>query len=303
MIINADAKHIPLPARSVNCIVTSPPYWGADRDYGYQDDGKIETDVSFSVYLGQIRSATDECYRVLVDNGTAWINLGEKWDKDGNVMNIVFHVSEMMKQSGWIVREVIIWYKENVQPSSIRSRPVISHEYIIFAAKKFPGHYYNADAVLEPANYDGRKDIQYKGSGKYGTKSHARWNQRLPDGRYARLRRSVWKISVGRNTTEHIAPFPEELPRTCILAGCPPSGVVLDPFSGSGTTGIVAEALGMHYIGLDLGLKWCKLSKPRVNQKGFSFHEKDNVDYSTDGVVGDINAIECEGRPGLLPTT
>ncbi|MDR0604084.1 MAG: site-specific DNA-methyltransferase, partial [Bacteroidales bacterium] len=168
----------------------------------------------------------------------------------------------------------IIWHKPNPMPESIRDRCTKAHEYL-FLLSKSARYYFDHRAILETAKYDGRKDTTAKGSPKYvdngtgiGVNSlangvHERWPHRigtLP----ARNKRSVWTVPTRSFRGAHFATYPEALIIDCIKAGCPPGGVVLDPFFGAGTTGVVARNMGRNYVGIELNAEYVDLAKGRL---------------------------------------
>jgi DNA modification methylase len=179
-----------------------------------------------------------------------------------------------MFEPGWYLRQDCIWSKPNCMPESVTDRCTKSHEYI-FLLTKSARYFYDAEAVKEEANYDGRKDTIMKGSDKYKTsvvpgqaehtmaaQGHERWQ--WENGVAYRNRRSVWTITTKPFKEAHFAVFPPEIPEICIKAGSKVGDTVLDPFSGAGTTGLVAEKLGRKFIGIELNPSYVTMSQKRI---------------------------------------
>jgi len=179
-----------------------------------------------------------------------------------------------------VLRGDIIWHKPNAMPSAVKNRPTVDHEYVFFFTRQTDGYYYDADAIREPhvtftersRMRGGRRHFgQRQGTpeqGKNGGNSNlhnGRWDQAFhPKGRN---RRSVWSVPLSKFREAHFAVFPEPLVETCILAGCPQPGLVLDPFLGSGTTAVVAERLGRRFLGIDCVLEYCQMARRRLEQQ------------------------------------
>jgi len=208
-------------------------------------------------------------------------------------------VAFALRADGWYLRSEIIWAKPNPMPESMKDRPTKSHEQI-FLFSKSPDYFYNYEAILEPANYDGRKDTVMKGSKKYkdgsylangnanslSVKGCERWRFKnlqedgqqpntiherraagLKDEVYAvRNKRDVWTVSTKSYSGAHFATFPTELIEPCILAGTKEGDTVLDPFNGSGTTGEVSIKHHRLYVGCELNPKYVKLTHRRLSQ-------------------------------------
>jgi DNA modification methylase len=210
-------------------------------------------------------------------------NWGDLKPKD--LVGIPWRVAFALQADGWYLRSDIIWNKTNPMPESVKDRPTKAHEYIFLLAKNSK-YYYDYDSILEIATgYDGRKDTRYKGGKKdMAGGAHERWNyknlqndgqqpntmhlKRLQGEEYmspVRNKRSVWTVSTKPYKGAHFATFPEKLIEPCILAGCPKDGIVLDPFMGSGTVGLVSKKLGRHYIGIELNSVYIELANERIN--------------------------------------
>ena len=278
-----------LPDGLARTIVTSPPYFGL-RDYG--EDGQIGAEASVGEYVARMVELFRELRRVLTDDGTLWLNLGDSYagsasgyregsaradgqvrgdghsrrNRNGtpacgvpakNLLGIPWRVAFALQDDGWILRSDIIWHKPNPMPESVTDRPTKSHEYLFLFAKS-PRYYYDIDAIREPhehpevshvsrarpeRGFPGQADVVRAGLHPLG-----------------RNRRSVWEVSTVPFPGSHFAVYPPELIRPCIRAGSEPGDIVLDPFSGSGTTGAVATFEGRKYIGIDLNRDYLRMS-------------------------------------------
>ena len=269
-----------LPDASVNCIVTSPPYFGL-RDYG--TDGQIGLERTPAEYVARMAELFRELRRVLRDDGTAWLNLGDSFSAEKQLLGIPWRVAFALQDDGWILRSDIIWAKGNPMPESVKDRPTRAHEYV-FLLTKSPRYWYDADAIAEPMTSDGGgdfmrdlTDVQPEHGGKSRTGKWARNNRKQDNvsrrytgfnDRYVapnkRNRRSVWNVNPQPFNEAHFATFPPKLIEPMILAGCPAGGVVYDPFMGSGTTALVARRLGRHYIGSELNPEYVAMAERRL---------------------------------------
>ena len=271
---NAEAILQELPASSINCIITSPPYY-LQRDYSAS--AQIGSEKSPVEYVRNLQIVFSECRRVLEDDGTLWLNLGDKYH-NGDLLGMPWRVVFALKDDGWTLRSDIIWHKPNAMPSSVKNRPTTDHEYIFLFVKN-KDYYYDIDAIREPHVTFTSKSRMKGGRGHFGKKNgtpeqgknagnanlhNGRWDQAFhPKGRN---RRTVWEIPLSKCREAHFAVFPDRLVELCILAGCPKDGVVLDPFVGSGTTAVVAQRLGRKYVGIDINLEYCELARKRLYQ-------------------------------------
>ncbi len=262
-----------LPKNSIDCIVTSPPYYG-QRDYGM--DGQIGNEKKQEEYIENLVNIFNECKRVLKDTGSLWLNLGDKYNK-GNLMGMPWRVALALQDEGWTLRNDIIWHKPNAMPHSAKNRLTTDHEYIFFFTKKAKDYYYDQDAIREE-HKTFSADSKMKGGrnhfGKNGgtpEKGKNSGNSNLHDGRWdqafhpnGRNKRTVWNIPLSKFRGAHFAVFPERLIEPCILAGCPKNGIVLDPFFGAGTTGYVATQQGRKYVGLELNPEYADIAEKRL---------------------------------------
>lgn len=264
-----------LPTNSIDCIVTSPPYFG-QRDYGVNE--QIGNEKKPTEYIENLVNIFNECKRVLKDTGSLWLNLGDKYDK-GNLLGMPWRVAIALQNAGWILRNDIIWHKPNAMPHSAKNRLTTDHEYIFFFTKKSKDYFYDQDAIREE-HVTFSENSKMKGGrnhfGKNGgtpEKGKNSGNSNLHDGRWdqafhphGRNKRTVWNISLSKFRGAHFAVFPEKLIEPCILAGCPKNGIVLDPFFGAGTTGYVASKLSRKYVGLEINQEYAEIAKNRLSK-------------------------------------
>ena len=290
---------------SVDCVVTSPPYFGL-RDYGMA--GQIGLEETLDGYLDTLVDVFREVRRVLRGNGTLWLNIGDSYANDGkwggtsggkhvcalhgnsgigrgrrttrlkpkDLMMVPARLALALQADGWWVRQDIIWAKPNPMPESISDRCTKAHEYLFHLAKA-ARYYFDATAIKELAvaagdlgSFDGGPQRQRNGSN-----SNAGRNYRRPrrgdvvksDG-LARNKRSVWTVATQPFAEAHFATFPPDLVEPCILAGCRPGGIVLDPFFGAGTTGLVANRLGRSCIGIELNPDYVEIARRRIAADG-----------------------------------
>lgn len=280
-----------LDAGSVHCAVTSPPYWGL-RNYGHE--GQIGLERTPDEYVARMVEVFREVRRVLRDDGTLWLNLGDSYAmstkgssgrgekqvtnkgtlledrswaipqglKPKDLVGIPWRVAFALQADGWYLRSEIIWHKPNPMPESVRDRPTKAHEQVFLLAKS-ERYYYDADAVREPSIHAGKlvKGMGKKFAGVPGYETHVVGDRMVQD---RRNRRSVWSIATRPYRGAHFAVFPPKLAEPCILAGCPVGGTVLDPFAGSGTTAEVSLRLGRRAIALELNPEYARLIDERT---------------------------------------
>lgn len=263
-----------MPSSSVDCIVTSPPYFG-QRDYGVK--GQIGNEKAPLEYINNLVAIFSECRRVLKDTGSLWLNLGDKYH-NGNLLGMPWRVALALQDEGWILRNDIIWHKPNAMPHSAKNRLTTDHEYIFFFTKKNKDYFYDQDAIREEhvtfsensKMKGGRNHFGKNGGtpekGKNGGNSNlhdGRWDQAFhPNGRN---KRTVWNVTLSKFRGAHFAVFPEKLIEPCILAGCPKNGLVMDPFFGAGTTGFVASKLSRKFVGLEINPEYAEIAKNRLS--------------------------------------
>ena len=299
-----DSKQVlkTMPDGIANCCVTSPPYWGL-RDYGVE--GQLGLEKTPEEYVAKMVEIFREVRRVLKDDGTLWLNLGDSYAgncsrasnngragfgnpreglvnrtggglKSKDLVGIPWMVAFALRADGWYLRSDIIWHKPNAMPESVTDRPTKAHEYI-FLFSKSPKYHYDHKAIKEQCSesnikdFKRRKTLDNKGKGK-GTCEEARPD--LCRGRdaympkdFKRNKRTVWAVTTKPFKGAHFAVFPPDLIEPCILAGCPEGGVVLDPFMGSGTTALVAQKHNRNWIGIDLNQQYIdEIAMPRIQQ-------------------------------------
>lgn len=259
-----------LPAGSVDCVVTSPPYFGL-RDYAVP--GQIGLEDRPAEYVWKLTALFDAILPALKLTGTLWLNLGDSYasSKPGvrpkSLLGIPWRVAFALQDAGWIVRSDIIWAKPNPMPESVKDRPTRAHEYV-FLLTKHERYWYHADAIAEAAVSDGGGDFSAKyvaAQPKHGGDSAGRWSRQARQERGdTRNARSVWTITPEPTPFAHFATMPQALAERCIRAGCPPGGVVYDPFMGSGTTALVARRLNRRFIGSELNPEYVALANQRL---------------------------------------
>jgi DNA modification methylase len=267
-----------LPSECVRCIVSSPPYFGHreysnDRDHRILELGREE---NAAIYVQRLVTLFDELRRVLSMDGTLWLNLGDTY-RDGRLLGIPWRVALALQDTGWILRSEIIWNKTNAMPSPVKNRPTTSHEHI-FLLTKSREYFFNADAIREPhvtfseeskmkggRNHFGKRGgTPENGKNKGNANLHkGRWDQAFHP--LGRNKRTVWNISLGKFRESHFAVFPEKLVECCTLAGTAKGDLVLDPFMGSGTTGVVARRLERHFLGIELVPSYAEMAMKRIN--------------------------------------
>lgn len=290
------------PDESIDCLVTSPPYW-ALRDYGVK--GQLGLEKTFEEYLSKLCDIFDEVRRVLKKTGTCWVNLGDTYStksgsdfsgsstmknrdyvekiglKSANQLRgnwidkclcmIPFRFAVEMVNRGWILRNTIIWWKPNCMPSSVKDRFTVDFEYLFFFVKNkkywFETQYEPLqESSLSRARYGSYSSKTDKGiHGGMNLRNQLKVFEKINNGELrGRNKRCVWRISTRPFRGAHFAVFPEDLVETPIKAGCPENGIVSDPFTGSGTTAVVAKRLGRNYVGIELNPKYIKMAERRI---------------------------------------
>src|SRR5208283_2943049 len=261
-IIVGDSRKVlaDLPEKSFQCVITSPPYWGL-RDYGIE--GQIGAEMEVEQYISDLVSVFREVRRVLKEDGTLWLNIGDSYTsgnrgwrqtdsknpargmsyrppnptglKDKELIGIPWRVALGLQADGWYLRSDVIWYKPNCQPKSVKDRPTRSHEHV-FLLTKNEDYYYNFEAVKEPTTVPGQ----------------------------LRNRRDVWSINTESSKEAHFAMFPPSLVKVCMQAGGAIGSSVLDPFFGAGTVGVVALKLGRRCVGVELKPDYAEIAAKRI---------------------------------------
>lgn len=244
-----------LPENSVQCVVTSPPYWGL-RDYNSED--QIGLEPTLPQFINSLRTVFTEVKRVLSDDGVFWLNIGDGYTsgnrgwrapdkknparamsvrpetpegmKPKDLLGIPWRLAFALQDDGWYLRADIIWNKPNAMPESVKDRPTRAHEYL-FMFTKSERYFYDREAIRDP---NGRN------------------------------KRSVWDVHTQGFAGAHFATFPQKLIEPCIKASTRPGQFVLDPFFGSGTVGVVSEELGRRYVGIELNPEYVALASERI---------------------------------------
>lgn len=278
-IILGDARKIAatLPDNFFQAIVTSPPYFG-HRSYSEgENQQEIGQETDTEIYISNLVSLFRELRKKLKPDGLLWLNLGDTY-RNKSLLGIPWRVALSLQEDGWILRSDIIWYKLNAMPSSIKDCPTTDHEYIFLFAKT-PEYYYNADAIREPHVTFSEKSRMKGGRNHFGKNNGTpemgknSGNQNLHDGRWdqafhpkGRNKRTVWEIPLSKFRDVHFAVYPEKLVEICLLASTREQDFVLDPFTGSGTTGVVACKLFRKFIGIELVEKYQIMAQNRIDE-------------------------------------
>jgi DNA modification methylase len=312
-----------LPDESVHCIVSSPPYW-RQRDYGMP--GQLGLEPTPEEYIDRLVAIFREARRVLRADGTAWVNLGDKWASGGNggggsfmedrgeawahakgskgwrspptgykdkdLVGVPWMFAFAARADGWFLRQCNIWAKPNCMPESVQDRSTVAHEYV-FHLTKNNDYWYDADAARTPvapssetrlaqnveaqegsarANAGGKTNGPMRAVSRKVAAGNPRTTAAAAPGIDDRKHqpydganlRSVWWISPAQYREGHYAVMPDTLAELCIVAGCPDDGVVLDPFGGAGTTGLVADRLGRDAILIELNPEYAEMARRRI---------------------------------------
>ena len=261
LIIHGDTRDIlqSIPDETFQCAITSPPYWGV-RDYGIE--GQIGAEEDLNKYISSLVSIFSEVKRVLKSDGTFWLNIGNTYSSGGrkwrqedsknkgramsyrpptpeglkkkDLIGVAWLLAMECQKDGWYLRNDLIWYKPNCQPESVKDRFTVSHEYL-FLFSKSEKYLFNQEAIKEPTII----------------------------GNGLKNRRSVWSINTEPYPEAHFAVFPKALVRPCIVAGSKENDLILDPFFGSGTVGVVAKELKRRCVGIELKKEFIDMAKRR----------------------------------------
>lgn len=253
-----------LPTESVRCVITSPPYWGL-RDYGIENQIGLEHTVSQFIF--RLVAIFSEIKRVLRDDGTLWLNIGDGYTsgnrgwrapdkknparamnvrpdtpeglKPKDLIGVPWRLAFALQEDGWYLRSDVVWDKPNAMPESVKDRPARSHEYLFMLSKQ-EKYYYDWQSVREISDRGGLRN-----------------------------RRSVWRVNTKPFAGAHFATFPPELIRPCIKASTERGDFVLDPFFGAGTVGLVCQEEKRQYVGIELNPDYVALAAKRL-QGGIS---------------------------------
>ncbi len=292
-----------LPDASAQTCVTSPPYFNL-RDY--QIDGQIGLEKTPDLFVSRLVNVFREVRRVLKDDGTLWINIGDSFagsgvggggNRKGNehgqhdamtktgrgktpdckpkdLIGIPWMLAFALRADGWYLRSEIIWHKTAPMPESVTDRPTKAHEQI-FLLSKSPTYFYDYEAIKEPASeanaFNGSRGKITPKTGANGDRNDGGNGSIIGDG--ARNKRSVWTINPAPCKEAHFATYPPALILPCIRAGSAPGDTVLDPFTGSGTTGMVALAEGRRFVGVELNPEYAELSRRRISAAKLSLFD------------------------------
>lgn len=262
-----------ISSSSVDSVITSPPYFGL-RDYGHA--GQIGLESTPEEYISKIVEVMREVKRVLKTEGTLWLNIGDSYAtgtkaerqqsknpgvgsnrpeaqnsvrrigtpeglKTKDLIGIPWRLAFALQADGWYLRQDIVWHKPNAMPESVTDRCTKSHEYV-FLLTKSQRYYFDNSAVKEP----------------YADNNEGK----------LRNRRTVWSVNTEPFKGAHFATFPRKLAELCVLAGSPKGGLVLDPFAGAGTVGLVCEQLGRQSVLLELNPDYAKIASDRISDSG-----------------------------------
>ena len=289
-----------LPDDFVQCCVTSPPYFNL-RDYGVE--GQIGREQTPEEFIDKLVEVFNEVKRVLKPDGTCWINIGDTWAanrtyqvpstkggkkhsesqanggsgskvppgyKSKDLIGVPWMLAFALRKAGWYLRQDIIWHKPNAMPESVKDRCGKSHEYV-FLLSKSEKYYFDYQAIQEDSLNAGQtvklgeksfSKGQAKGANVAESGSALSDTYTVKD---KKNKRSVWSITTKPLKEAHFAPFPKDLVEPCILAGTKEGDIVLDPFGGSGTTGLVAQELGRKCILIELNPEYVEIANRRVN--------------------------------------
>lgn len=249
-----------LASGSVDCIVTSPPYYGL-RDYGHE--GQYGLEETPAAYVETMRALFSELRRVLADDGTLWLNIGDSYGKGKQLIGIPWLVAHALQADGWILRNDIIWAKTNPMPTSVTDRVSNTYEHI-FLISKSASYSFDLDSIREPYATSSVERYKYafslSGPSRAGGANVTERVSGTALNHRGKNPGDVWSVGPKPFKGAHFAVMPPEIARRAVVAGCKPGGTVLDPFSGSGTTGLVARESGRDYIGIDISADYLQLS-------------------------------------------
>jgi site-specific DNA-methyltransferase (adenine-specific) len=276
-----------MPDACVQCVVTSPPYWGL-RDYGI--NGQIGLENTLAGYINKLTTIFTEIRRILRPDGVLWLNIGDGFTsgnrgwrapdkknpnramstrpdnppglKDKDLVGVPWRLAFALQADGWFLRSDIIWHKPNAMPESVKDRPTRAHEYLFMLTKEERYNYF-ADAVMEEAE-QGRRN-----------------------------RRTVWSVNTAPSLGAHVASFPPELVEPCILASTQAEDFVLDPFFGVGTVGLVAQQLQRRFVGIELNPEYVREAERVLSNPATGVVRGNGVRYPVN---------EHEHQPALLET-
>lgn len=271
-----------MPSESIDMCVTSPPYWNM-RDYN--ENGQLGLEYTTEEFIDNLYNIFHEIKRVLKDEGSLWINIRDTYSKGIKKCGVKNKSLSMIPErliiklldDGWILRNDIIWHKPNAMPDSCKNRFTVDYEHLYFLTKKDKGYYFKTQYEPYTSDIKKKKDrvdtnnedkrsklieskmVRHGGNGTT-LNNPSKWSNK------GRIKRTTWSINTKPFKEAHFAVYPEELIECPIDAGCPEGGVVLDPFMGSGTTGVVAKKQNKNYIGIELNEEYIKIAEKRINE-------------------------------------
>lgn len=301
-----------MPDDFIDCVITSPPYFGL-RDYG--TDGQFGLEETPEMFVENLVKLFRDVRRVMKPTGTLWLNLGDSYAgnnsqasnngragfgnprerivnrvgdglKSKDLIGIPWMVAFALRSDGWYLRQDIIWNKPNPMPESVTDRCTKAHEYI-FLLSKSQKYYYDAEAIKEKSIWygtDNRSDkgnIIYEGKREKG-ESNKNGQHSFVTIDETRNKRSVWQVPTKPFKYAHFATFPEDLITPCVLAGCPKGGLIYDPFMGAGTTAKVAIMHDRDYIGSELNPEYIEIANKRIRD----FVKVKGTPYPTKAISG-----------------
>ena len=328
MIVRGDARRIPLRDQTVQCVVTSPPYFQL-RDYQC-GPRQLGLETTPEQYVAALVEVFREVRRVLRDDGVLWLVLGDSFNAAGrkghgsrigckqgtsrastsgadlarpnapnlkpkDLLGIPWRVALALQADGWHLRADVIWSKPNPMPEPVRDRPTRSHEYVFLLSKR-RRYFYDAGAIAELAISDHPSGNHFVRPHRltWGNRGNSTfWNE--VGGK--RNRRDVWQLPSEPTAEAHYATFPAELAKLCILAGSRLGDLVFDPFLGSGTTGEAAERLGRRWIGIELSANYVALSRRRTAQSGLPFNRLGREAALSPAATGGGAVFGLDGSP------
>lgn len=289
------------PKESINCVMTSPPYWKL-RDY-QAGAGEIGKEPTLQGYIDNLMGVIGEIYRILMPHGTFWLNLGDCYvGNEATSINrselprkslclLPYRIAIAMLDRGWIIRNVIVWWKPDCMPENVEDRFTVDYE-PVFLCTKNPQYYFKqqlqpySDKTLKRCksvveNGETFDPLRHKSDPNRPSQAPMRVLKRMAESIVNNLRvpghtvqdvfnpaganrRCVWRIPTACYRGAHFAVFPEKLVEICIDAGCPPGGSVLDPFLGAGTTAVIAERMGMNFYGIELNPDNAQHARERI---------------------------------------
>jgi site-specific DNA-methyltransferase (adenine-specific) len=298
-----------LPDSCVDCIVTSPPYWGL-RDYGV--DGQLGQEDTPEAYIQALLTIFSEVHRVLKPSGTCFVNMGDTYagggagttknadisaylkkskqsyilpngaaksatfrgtSKNKSLLMTPYRFAWQMVEAGWILRNIIVWHKPNQMPANVQDRFTVDFEPVFFFTKKQQYYFIQQlEPYTEPLKRWTGENLVARGQSTWanGTGQKIYRDRNMRPNPAGRNMRTVWSINTDPFDGEHFATYPPALVARILRASCPEGGTVLDPFFGSGTTGIVARKLNRNYIGIELNPKSVKIARSRLyDELGF----------------------------------